>query len=371
VDPEQKERMMKIGIPKERLPGEERVGLTPSGVGLLIKDGHTCFVESGAGAGAGFDDYDYERMGANLVYDGEELYAESSLVLKALRPTREEISWMPDGLTLMCFLGLSQIPDEEVEGMQQRRITAIAYEMINKEKHDFPILKSVSEVAGRMAPYIAGTLLMRQNGGRGVLLNGVPGVSAGDVVILGSGTVGRNAARAFIGIGAKVFILSRSLERLRSLDAQFEGRVTTMIDHDFNVAYVTRFADVVIGAVRNPGKRAPVIITREMLRTMRKGSVIIDFAIDHGGCAETSRPTTFDDPTYVEEDVIHYCVPNVPGAVPRTSTHAFNNAAWGYIRHVAMMGAASAIAQNDALRAGTVMRNGEIIDEPSITYTWR
>lgn len=360
---------MNISIPKERLPGEERVGLTPAGVGLLVKSGHTCFVESGAGIGAGFDDYDYERMGATLVYDGEELYARGTMILKVLRPTRQEIDWMAKGQTLLCFLGLPQISDEDIAAMQAQRITALAYEMIKKDKHNFPILKPVSEVAGRMAPYIAGSLLMRQNGGRGVLLNGVPGVSAGEVVILGSGTVGQNAARAFLGLGTKVFILSRSLERLRDLDNQFQGRVTTMIDHDFNVARVTRFADVVIGAVRNPGKRAPVMITREMLRTMRKGSVIIDFAIDHGGCAETSRPTTLDDSTYIEEDVVHYCVPNVPGSVPRSSTHAFNNAAWSYIYHIAEMGVASAIAQNDALQRGIVMRNGEIINDTSISYS--
>ena len=359
---------MNIGIPKERLPGEERVGLTPAGVGLLTKDGHKCFVESGAGMGAGYSDYDYEQMGATLLDDGEELYARASLIIKALRPTGEEISWMTTGQTLMCFLGLPQIPEEEIHEMQTRRITAIAYEMITKGKHDYPILKSVSEVAGRMAPFIAGNLLMRHNGGRGILLSGVPGVSAGEVVILGSGTLGQNAARAFLGLGARVFLLSRSLERLREIDMQFQGRITTMIDHDFNVANLLRFADVVIGAVRNPGKRAPVVITREMLRMMRKGSVIIDFAIDHGGCAETSRPTTIDNPTYIEEDVIHFCVPNVPGTVPRTSTHAFNNAAWSYIRHVAAMGVASAIAQNDALRKGVVMRNGEIINETSISY---
>ena len=363
---------MNIGIPKERLPGEERVGLTPAGVGLLIKDGHKCFVEIGAGVGAGFADYDFERMGAILVNDGAELYESSSYILKVLRPTLEETTWMSNGQTLMCFLGLTQIPADIVSEMQNRRITTIAYEMINKGKYEFPILKPMSEVAGRMAPYIAGLLLMRNNGGRGVLLSGVPGVSAGDVVILGSGTLGMNAARAFLGLGAKVFILSRSLERLRALDMQFHGRITTMIDHDFNVAYTARFADVIIGAVRNPGKRAPVLITREMIRTMRKGSAIVDFAIDHGGCAETSHPTTFDNPTYIEEDVVHYCVPNVPGAVPRTSTHAFNNAAWSYIQHIAAMGTASAIAQNEALRRGMVMRNGEIITDPSSpTYSWR
>ena len=345
---------MNIGIPKERLPGEERVGLTPTGVGLLVKDGHKCFVESNAGTGAGFTDNDYEVMGATVVGSGEEVYAQGSLILKVLNPTQEETTWMSNGQALMCFLGLPQISPEIVTEMQKRRLSIIAYEMINKGKYEYPILKPMSEVAGRMAPYIAGCLLMRNSGGRGVLLTGVPGVSAGDVIILGSGTLGTNAARAFLGLGAKVFLLSRSLERLREIDIQFQGRITTMIDHDFNVASTARFADVIIGAVRNPGKRAPVVITREMLGTMRKGSVIVDFAIDHGGCAETSRPTTFDNPSYVEEDVVHYCVPNVPGAVPRTSTHAFNNAAWSYIQHVAAMGIASAIAQNEALRRGLV-----------------
>jgi len=357
---------MNIGIPKERFLGEERVGLTPAGVGLLKKAGHKCFVEIGAGLGSGFDDYDYERMGATMTPTGEELYASGSLVLKVQRPTLEEITWMHDGQTLMCFLGLMSIPQAEIDELRKHRVTAIAYEMISKDGRDFPILKTMSEIAGRMAPYIAGTLLMRTHGGRGVLLNGTPGVSAGEVVILGGGVLGFNAARAFVGLGAKVFILSRSLDRLRYLEEYFQGRVTTMIDHDFNVAHTTRFADVVIGAVRDPGKRAPVVITREMLRTMRKGSVIMDFAIDHGGCAETSSPTCFDSPTFIEEDVVHYCVPNVPGGVPRTSTHAFNNAAWAYIQHITNMGPVSAFAQNEALRNGIAMRNGELV-EPQFT----
>jgi alanine dehydrogenase len=355
---------MNIGIPKERLLGEERVGLTPAGVGLLVKAGQKCFVERGAGTGAGFDDYDYERMGATMVSDGESLYADSTLILKVLRPTLEETKWMYHGQTLMCFLGLMSIPEEEVTEMQKRKVTAVGYEMISKDGREFPILKTMSEIAGRMAPYIAGTMLMRIHGGRGVLLNGTPGVSAGEVVILGGGVLGFNAARAFVGLGAKVFVLSRSLDRLRYLEEYFHGRVTTMIDHDFNVAHTTRFADVVIGAVRDPGKRSPVVITRDMLRTMRKGAVILDFAIDHGGCAETSRPTAFANPTFIEEDIVHYCVPNVPGAVPRTSTHAFNNAAWSYIQHIVSQGPVSAFAQNDALRNGVVIRNGEIMEPP-------
>lgn len=354
---------MNISIPKEKYPGEERVGMTPAGVGLLTKAGHKCIVESSAGQGAGFDDYDYERMGAKIVSESKEIYTHGAMILKVLRPTEEEISWMTDGQTLMCFLGLLAQPKEQFKMLQERKVTAIAYEMISPGGHDYPILKTMSEVAGRMSAYIAGSLLMRTHGGRGVLLNGVPGVSAGEVVILGAGVLGINAARAFLGLGAKVFILSRSLNRLRYVDEYFRGMVTTMIDHDFNVAYTTRFADVVIGAVRDPGKRTPVLITREMLRTMRKGAIILDFSIDHGGCAATSRPTTFDNPTYVEEDVIHYCVPNVPGAVPRTSTHAFNNAAWPYIHRITEMGVAAALAQDAALRQGLVLRNGEIIEE--------
>ncbi len=354
---------MDIGIPKERQAGEQRVGLTPVGVGLLTKDGHACYVESGAGEGAGFDDYDYERLGATIVFDGQELYARSSLLLKVLRPTMEEIQWMHEGQILLGFLGLIAAAREEVDLLIERQVTAVAYEMVSTDGRNFPILKTMSEVAGRMAPYIAGSLLMRAHGGRGVLLNGVPGVPAGEVVILGGGTLGSNAARAFLGLGAKVFVLNPTLDRLRLIDEQFNGQVITMISHDFNIAALIRFADVIIGAVRVPGERPPTLITRDMLRTMRRGTAIIDFSIDHGGCVETSRPTTLEDPFYVEEDVVHYCVPNVPGAVPRTSTHAFNNAAWPYIQALVKSGPATAFAQEAALKNAVVLRHGTVVDE--------
>jgi len=354
---------MNIGIPKERTGGEDRVGLTTAGVGLLTRAGHSCYVESGAGSAAGFDDYDYERNGAVILTDTRELYAKSDLILKVLRPTPEEIGWMHSGQILMGFLGLMAAPRTELEALSAQKVTLIAYEMVTPDGADYPVLKTMSEVAGRMAPYIAGTLLMRNHGGRGVLLNGVPGVSAGEVLILGGGTLGVNAARAFLGLGAKVFLLTRSLERLRCLDAQFNGQLTTMISHDFNIAFVTRFADVVIGAVRVPGERAPQLITRQMLRTMRPGAVILDFSIDHGGCVETSHPTTLDAPTFIEEDVVHYCVPNVPGAVPRTSTHAFNNAAWPFIRALVELGPATAFARVQELKHAVVIRNGDVVDK--------
>jgi len=354
---------MNIGIPKERREGEKRVGLTPAGASLLTKAGHTCYIESEAGKAAGFADYDYERLGATIVFDGEQLYARSDLILKVLQPTLEEISWMHLGQILAGFLGLTAVPREEVEALMERRVTAVAYELVSNDGRDFPILKTMSEVAGRMAPYIAGSMLMRVHGGRGILLNGVPGVPAGDVVILGAGVLGTNAARAFTNLGVNVFVLSPTLERLRYIDNHFNGQVTTMISHNFNISRVIRFADVVIGAVRVPGERAPQLITRQMLRTMRRGSVIIDFSIDHGGCVETSHPTTFESPSYIEEDIVHYCVPNVPGAVPRTSTHAFNNAAWPYIQMLVEAGPATAFAQEPALRKAVVLRNGDIVDE--------
>lgn len=354
---------MDIGIVKERHAGEERVGLTPAGVSLLTKAGHTCYLEDGAGEAAGFANYDYERLGAKVVFDGAELYERSDLVLKVLRPTLEEIGWMHQGQIVTGFLGLVAAPRGEIEALIERRVTAVAYEMVSPDGEHFPILETMSEVAGRMAPYIAGSLLMRPNGGRGVLLNGVPGVSAGEVVILGGGVLGTNAARAFLGMGAKVFVLSPTLERLRYIDTHFKGQITTMISHDFNIAYLTRFADVVIGAVRVPGERPPTLITRQLLRTMRRGAVLIDFSVDHGGCAETSRPTTFENPTYIEEDIVHYCVDNVPGAVPRTSTHAFNNAAWPYIQSLLELGPATAFAQEPGLANAVVLRNGDVVNK--------
>jgi alanine dehydrogenase len=272
---------------------------------------------------------------------------------------------MHAGQTILGFLGLMAVPEEEVDALIKRRITAVAYELVSPEGENFPILKTMSEVAGRMAPHIAGSLLMRHNGGRGVLLNGVPGVSAGEVVIIGGGTLGTNAARVLLAMGVKVFVLSPTLERLRYLDEHLKGELTTMISHDFNIEYTTRFADVVIGAVRVPGERAPILLTREMMRTMRRGAIFIDFSIDHGGCAETSRPTTWENPTYIEEEVVHYCVPNVPGAVPRTSTHAFNNAAWPYIQVLTQLGSATAFAQEEALGRAVVIRNGDVI-EPNL-----
>ncbi len=355
---------MNIGIPKERRDMECRVGLTPYGVGLLTKAGHTCYIEQGAGLGAGFPDSHYERVGGHIVYSGEEVYGRADMVLKAVRPTDEELDWLREGQILAGFLHLAAARRHKVEVLLERRITAIAYETIEENDGTLPVLRTMSEVAGRMAPQLAATFLQSDKGGRGVLLSGVPGIPPARVAIIGAGVLGTNAARMFLGLGADVFMLDRSLVRLREIDQEFKGRVTTMVAYPFNIARVARFAEVLIGAVLSPGARAPIVVTREMVRSMKKGAVILDFSIDQGGCVETSRPTTLRDPTFVEEGVVHFCVPNVPGAVPRTATHAFNNAVWPYLRRIAEVGLDQAAEDFPCLARGIVTRNGEIVNQP-------
>ncbi len=353
---------MNIGIPKERRDLEMRVGLTPQGVGLLTRSGHACYVERGAGTGAGFSDYDYERAGGRIVYSTEEAYRRADLILKVARPMREEIEWLYEGQILCSFLSLAAARRETVQMLLDKHITAIAYETVEEDDGNLPILRTMSEVAGRMAPQLAATYLQSEHGGRGVLIGGVPGIPAARVAILGAGVLGTNTARAFYGLGANVYVLDRDLENLRRIDDMFQGRVTTMVAYPFNIARVATFVEVLIGAVLVPGARAPVLVTREMVRTMKKGAVILDFSIDQGGCVETSRPTTMRDPIFIEEGVVHFCVPNATGVLPRTSTHAFNNAAWPYIRAIADMGLEQASTQIPALGRGLATRDGVIVN---------
>ncbi|MBC8447920.1 MAG: alanine dehydrogenase [Chloroflexi bacterium] len=355
---------MNIGIPKERRDLEMRVGLTPYGVRLLSQAGHVCYVERGAGEGAGFTDYDYERAGGRIVYSAEEAYRRADMVLKAVRPTQEELAWLHEGQILCGFLHLAAARQETVQTLLEREITAVAYETIQTDDGNLPVLKPMSEVAGRMAPQLAATFLQSNWGGRGVLLSGVPGIPAARVAILGAGVLGINAARAFHGLGANVWVLDRDLERLHQVDDMFQGRVTTMVAYDFNIARVARFVEVLITAVLVPGARAPILVTREMVRSMKRGAVILDFSIDQGGCVETSRPTTLRDPMFVEEGVVHVCIPNAPGVLPRTSTHAFNNAAWPYIRRIAEVGLAPAVQEMPDLARGIATRDGKIVNEP-------
>jgi alanine dehydrogenase len=360
---------MNVGIPKERRELELRVGLTPYGVELLTRAGHTCYVEKGAGLGSGFTDYHYEKAGGRIVYSGEEVYGRADLVLKAVRPTEEELDWLREGQIIAGFLHLAAARRRKIEVLLEKRITAIAYETIREDDGTLPVLRTMSEVAGRMAPQLAATFLQSDHGGRGVLLSGVPGIPPARVAIIGAGVLGANAAHTFLGLGADVFVLDRNLERLREIDREFNGRVTTMVAYSFNIARVARFAEVLVGAILTPGARTPIVVTREMVRSMKSGAVILDFSIDQGGCVETSRPTTLRDPVFIEEGVVHFCVPNVPGAVPRTATHAFNNAVWPYLRHVAEVGLEQAVEELPALGRGVATKDGEIVSEV-LAATW-
>jgi len=357
---------MDIGVPRECRIDEHRVGLTPAGVELLTAAGHSCSIEKEAGLGAGFSDVDYERAGGRIVYSQEEVYGRADLLLKVERPTLAEVELLKEGCTVMGFLHMAVCPRPQVEKMLAKGITGVAYEMIQEDDLTLPVLIPLSQVAGRMTPQIAATLLQNDLGGKGILLGGVPGVPPAEVIIIGAGTYGAAAAMSFLSAGASVYLLDKNLARLRQID-QFMGcggRLVTMVSHDFNVRKVTRFADVLVGAVLQPGERAPVIISREMVKRMKPRSLILDISIDQGGCVETSRPTTHRDPTFIEEGVIHYCVPNMTSVVARTATHALNNAAWPFMWEIARTGTAAAISSSRTLKRGVVLHDGHITSLP-------
>lgn len=354
---------MEIGIPTEQDPNEYRVGLTPQGVHLLSQAGHRCYIQQGAGDGAGFQDTDYERAGGRIVYGAREVYQRSDLVLRVSSPMLDELDMLRGEQAICAFWHLAARPRELAESLIERKVTAIAYETIQCEDGLLPVLRPMSELAGRMSPQIAARWLQNDGGGSGILISGLAGIPPIDVAIIGAGVVGVNAAKSFLGLGARVFILDRNLERLRELEQRFDGRVVTMVAYDFNIARVMRFAHVLIGAVLVPGERAPIVATREMVRLMRPRSVIIDISIDQGGCIETSRPMTHADPVYIEENVIHYCVPNMSGVVARTATHAYLNAAWPYIQEIAEHGVQTAIDNNPELKRGVAVHNGQITDK--------
>ncbi|HEY59055.1 MAG TPA: alanine dehydrogenase [Anaerolineae bacterium] len=324
---------MYIGIPKERRPFEFRVGLSPAGVEALAQRGHTVIVEHNAGLGAGFRDEDYERAGARIVYSPQEVFTRADLLVKVARPLYEELTWMRPETILMGLLHLSSARQNKIDLLLEKGITAIAYEQIQRADGIRPVLKPMSQIGGSMAVQIATRLLQNNHGGKGILLGGLPGVPPAEVVIIGAGTVGRWAMRAFLGLGAHVTLLDISEAALEEAYCTFSG-IVTMKATPHNIARAVSYADVVVGAVLVPGQRAPIVVTREMVRAMKPRSIIMDISIDEGGCVETSRPTTHDHPTFIEEGVIHYCVPNMPGVVARTATHALVNAALPYILRV-------------------------------------
>ena len=351
---------MEFGIPKEVRDLESRVGLTPAGVSSLVRHGHTVYVEKNAGVAAGFSDETYRHSGANIVYSAAEVYGRSDVVIKVTRPTAAEHVLFRPGQTLIAFLHMAVASPDFLAALRQHEITAIAYEMIEAPNGDRPILVPMSEVAGRLAPVIAGRLLMTPGGGRGTLLSGIPGVPRGVAAIIGGGVLGTNAARAFLNMGAQVVVLDSEVQRLQHMDEMLNGRVTTMLSTNYNLKRVTEFADVLVGAVLTPGRRAPILITQEMMQRMRPGAVFLDFSIDQGGCSETSRPTTLRDQTYVVDGVIHFCVPNVTAAVARTTSYGLTNSILPYLFGLGEHGVLGMLDQQPSLATGINLYQGKL-----------
>ena len=349
---------MNICIPKELRPYEFRVGLSPMGVEMLIQHGHTVFIEHDAGMGAGFADKEYDKVGAKIAYSADEIYGRAQLLLKIARPLDDELDMLQPGTTIAGMLHLASAHQNKIDALLKDKITAIALEQIEEKDGSLPILRPFSQIGGAMAAEVASRLMQSDQGGRGVLLGGLPGVPPAEVVIIGAGTSGTYAARAFIGLGAHVTILDKEINALQRI-SQIETNIVTLLSTPRNISRVCEYADVLVGAVLVPGARSPIVITRDMVKKMRHRSIFIDISIDQGGCSETSRPTTHEQPSYVEENVIHYCVPNMPGVVARTATYGFVNAAIEYILEIANLGLDKAI-ENPAIEAGVNTYMGEL-----------
>jgi alanine dehydrogenase len=352
---------MRVGVPKEIKVHEYRVGLTPGAVREYVAAGHNVVVETNAGAGIGATDEAYRKAGAVIADSAAEIFATCDMIVKVKEPQPREWSQLREGQILFTYLHLAPDP-EQARGLMASGCTAIAYETVTDARGGLPLLAPMSEVAGRLSIEAAGSALKRSAGGRGILLGGVPGVVPARVVVLGGGVVGTHAARMAAGLGAEVTILDRSIPRLRELDELFEGRARTRFSTIEAVEHEVFAADVVIGAVLVPGASAPKLVTREMLKSMQKGAVLVDVAIDQGGCFETSHPTTHADPTYEVDGIIHYCVANMPGAVPLTSSHALNNATLPFGLALANLGFA-AMTQDPHLRAGLNVHRGRITNK--------
>lgn len=359
---------MNFGVPKELPPfkqtPEYRVGLSPMGVQELMLYGVKVYVETKAGEGAGFSDADYEKAGATIVFSKEEAYRRADVVLKVRRPQQEEYSYIKEGQTIMGFIHLITAKKEFLDIVKKKKITLVGYEIMQTENGRLPVVIPMSEMAGNLAVQIAGRLLESPGGGRGILLGGVPGIPPAEIIILGAGTLGCRAAKAFAGIGANVYVLDVIRERLDALSRHTAGsKVTTMFATRHNIEKLVKFADAVICAVLVPGKRSPVLITRDMVKSMRRGSVIIDFSIDQGGCSETSKISPSGQFIYKVEDVIHFCMPNATTLVARTATHTITSSIYPYLKIMAEIGLDKSLQENYALSHGIYARQGAVNKE--------
>jgi alanine dehydrogenase len=353
---------MKIGVPKEIKIHEYRVGLVPAGVRELVDAGHQVLVQSGAGAGIGFEDLHYQAAGAKVAAKATDVFAASELIVKVKEPQLAECHLLRPGQVLFTYLHLAA-DREQAQALIASKATAIAYETVTASDGSLPLLTPMSEVAGRMSVQVGANCLQKANGGFGVLLGGVPGVAPAKVVILGGGVSGTHAAEMAVGLRADVTVVDRSVKRLRELSAIFGSRLKTVYSTAQAIEELVRDADLVIGAVLIAGAAAPKLVTRAMVKTMKSGAVVVDIAIDQGGCFETSRPTTHAEPTFVLDGVIHYCVTNMPGAVPRTSTFALTNATLPYIKSLASHGWQQALANDSGLANGLNVHDGRLTHE--------
>jgi alanine dehydrogenase len=350
-----------VGVPRETKTREYRVGMVPAGVDALVRAGHRVVVEAGAGLGAGIADAEYAAVGAELAPSADEVWARAELVVKVKEPIEPEYARMREGQIVYTYFHLAAAP-RLADALVERKVTAVAYETIQLRDGSLPLLRPMSEVAGRMAIQVGAVTLQKEHGGKGVLLGGVPGVPHGKVVIIGAGVVGVNAAKIALGMGADVTILDVNLDKLAWVDDVFGGRITTLFSGAHTVEAQVRQADLVVGAVLVPGARAPRLVTEKMIAKMAPGTVMVDVAVDQGGCFETTRATTHDDPTYVVHGVVHYCVANMPGAVARTSTFALTNATLRWALALAAKGV-DAVREDEALARGVNALGGHLTYE--------
>ncbi len=354
---------MFIGVPRETHRLEHRVGLTPYAVARLTHYGHTVVVEKGAGLTARFSDREYEASGATIVYSSEEAYKRADIVCRVGVLSTAELELLKPGLVICAFHHLAVMPREQVERLSKLEATIIGYEIIEDAQGDHPILSVMSEMAGQMAVHVAANLLQNEAGGRGILLGNVPGVAPPTVLILGAGSVGRTAAGQARASGAHVIVVDEDLTKLRDLSREFSGQVVTAVAGLAQLERFTSIADVVIGAILIPGAHSPVLVTEDMVKAMKPGSVILDLSIDQGGCVETSRPTTLDDPTFIMHDVVHYCVPNMTANLARTASRALANAVLPTLKDVLRKGLAQALAEDPGLAAGVYLYRGRMVNE--------
>ena len=353
---------MIIGVPKEIKDKEFRVGIVPAGVKKIVRAGHSVFIETGAGLGSDIVDEEYEKAGAVIVQTPALVFSQADMVIKVKEPLPQEYRYLRSDLILFTFLHLATLP--ELTGvLLDSRTTAIAYETVQLDNGSLPLLAPMSEVAGRLAIQVGAHYLEKEAGGRGVLLGGVSGVEPGHVTILGSGTVGLNAAQMAVGLGSSVTVIGRNLQRLAELESLFQGKIKTAVSSKENIAEELQMADLVVGAVLVPGAAAPRLVTRNMLSLMKKGAVIVDVAIDQGGCVETARPTSHSEPVYEVDGIIHYCVANMPGAVPRTSTFALTNATLPPVLDIADKGLKAAALEEVSLKRAINTYQGRLTNK--------